>query len=124
LKPNQIGMMGFSAGGHLAAMMGITAPDAVRPDFLVLGYPAIPKALGDLPSTVPPTFLVHADDDRLAPSANSVPFYLALKKLNKPAELLIYSSGGHGFGIRKTDHTASGWTVPLQAWLAERLKAK
>ena len=120
LDPAAVGMIGFSAGGNLAAVMGITAPDAVRPDFLVLAYPAIPKSLGDLPPTVPPTFLVQADDDRLAPADNSVHFYLALKKIGKPAELHVYSSGGHGFGIRKTAATSSAWPAALQAWLKER----
>jgi len=123
LNPNAVGMIGFSAGGHLAAMMGITAAAAARPDFLVLAYPAIPKSLGELPATVPPTFLVHADDDRLvAAGDHSVPFFLALKKLKKPAELHIYSSGGHGFGIRKTNATSAAWPAALQAWLKERLQ--
>lgn len=121
LKPDAVGMMGFSAGGNLAALMGITAPADARPDLLVLGYPAIPQALGELPPTVPPTFLVQADDDRLAPGDNSVRFYLALKKLKKPAELHVYSSGGHGFGIKKTAATASAWPAELEAWLKERL---
>lgn len=120
LKPGRVGMIGFSAGGNLAALMGITAAAEVRPDFLVLAYPAIPKSLGTLPATVPPTFLVHADDDRLAAADNSVPFYLALKKLKRPAELHVYSSGGHGFGIKKTTATSAGWPGALQAWLKER----
>ena len=62
LKPNAIGMMGFSAGGHLAAMVGMLAPPEARPDFLVLGYPAIPAALQVTAST-PRTFLLAADDD-------------------------------------------------------------
>lgn len=121
LKPASVGIIGFSAGGNLAALMGLTAPASARPDFLVLAYPALPKSLGNLAATVPPTFLVHADDDRLAPADHSVPFYLALKKAKIPAELHVYSSGGHGFGIRKTNHTAAGWPAALQAWLAERL---
>jgi len=62
LKPGAIGMMGFSAGGHLAAMMGMVAPPDSRPDFLVLGYPAIPASL-NVTSAMPRTFLVAADDD-------------------------------------------------------------
>lgn len=121
LRPAAVGMIGFSAGGNLAALMGITAPDATRPDFLVLAYPAIPRSLDGLPATAPPTFLVHADDDRLAASDNSVPFYLALKRLKRPAELHVYSSGGHGFGIRKTKATSAAWPAALRAWLSERL---
>ena len=121
VNPARAGLIGFSAGGNLAALMGIAAPEGARPDLLVLAYPALPKTLGDLPATVPPTFLVHADDDRLAPADNSVPFYLALKKLKRSAELHVYSSGGHGFGIKKTAATSAGWPAVLQAWLAERL---
>lgn len=121
LKPGAVGMIGFSAGGNLAALMGITAPEAARPDFLVLAYPAVPKVLDGLPATVPPTFLVHADDDRLSAAENSVPFYLALKRLKKPAELHVYSSGGHGFGIKKTNATSAAWPAALRAWLEERV---
>jgi acetyl esterase/lipase len=117
IKPNKIGMMGFSAGAHLAAMMGMRAPADRRPDFLVLAYPAMPRTF-EATSETPPTFLVHADDDRLAASANSVPFYLALKKAKVPAEMHIYANGGHGFGIKKTDKTSAAWPQALAAWLA------
>ncbi len=116
IKADKVGMMGFSAGGHLAAMVGMLTPMAKRPNFLVLGYPAMPKTF-EVTESTPRTFLVHADDDRLAPAANSVPFYLELKKAKVPAELHIYANGGHGFGIQKTDKMAAGWTVPLTAWL-------
>ena len=117
VKPDKIGMMGFSAGGHLAAMTGMRAPAASRPDFLVLAYPAMPRTF-EVTATTPPTFLVHADDDRLAASANSVPFYLELKKAKVPAEMHIYANGGHGFGIKKTDKTSAAWPQALAAWLA------
>lgn len=118
LKPHSVGMMGFSAGGHLAAMLGMIAPDEARPDFLVLGYPAIPKTL-NVTAKTPPTFLVHADDDRLAPKDNSVRFYEALKEAKVPAELHVYATGGHGFGIRKTDKTSAAWPQALVAWLSQ-----
>ena len=57
LKPHAIGMMGFSAGGRLAAMMGVVAPPDVRPNFLVLGYPATPAGL-EVTASTPTTFLV------------------------------------------------------------------
>src|SRR5579862_7046029 len=119
LKPNAIGMMGFSAGGHLAAMMGMVAPVDSKPAFLVLGYPAIPAGL-DVTSATPPTFLVAADDDTTVNAAeNAGRFFAALKAAKVPAELHIYSSGGHGFGIQKTTKTSSAWTGPLVAWLKE-----
>jgi len=119
LKPNAIGMMGFSAGGHLAAMMGMVAPPDVRPDFLVLGYPAIPAGLAVTTAT-PRTFLVAADDDPLVnPAENAGRFFAALRAANVPAELHIYSSGGHGFGILKTGKTSAAWPGELVAWLKE-----
>ena len=122
LKAGAIGLMGFSAGGHLAAVMGMIAPSDARPDFLVLGYPAIPAGLA-VTSSTPRAFLVAADDDPLVNAAdNAGRFYAALKAAKVPAELHIYSSGGHGFGIRKTDKTSAAWPDALIAWLtASRL---
>ncbi|MFN7935057.1 MAG: alpha/beta hydrolase [Bryobacteraceae bacterium] len=116
LRADAIGMMGFSAGGHLAAMVGMSAPAATRPNFLVLVYPALPRELRVAAET-PRTFLVHADDDRLAPADNSVPFYLALKKAKVSAELHVYSGGGHGFGMKKSGKTSENWPQALAAWL-------
>src|SRR5262249_10799209 len=62
LRTKAMGMMGFPAGGPLAAMAGMLAPPDARPDFLVLGYPAIPAVLS-VNAQTPPTFLVAADDD-------------------------------------------------------------
>jgi acetyl esterase/lipase len=119
LKPDAIGMMGFSAGGHLAAMMGMVAPPEVRPNFLVLGYPAIPAGLAVTAST-PTTFLVAADDDpAVNPADNAGRFFAALRAAKIPAELHIYSSGGHGFGIQKTGKTSAAWPGALVAWLKE-----
>jgi acetyl esterase/lipase/type 1 glutamine amidotransferase len=123
LRPDAIGMMGFSAGGHLAAMMGMTSPSKTRPDFLALIYPALPQGL-ELTAATPPTFLAHADDDKLSAGDNSVRFYLALKKAKVPAELHVYATGGHGFGIRKSDKTAAGWTGDFARWLARPTEPK
>ncbi|HEY4088216.1 MAG TPA: alpha/beta hydrolase [Bryobacteraceae bacterium] len=119
LKPNAVGLMGFSAGGHLAAMMGMVAPKTSRPDFLVLGYPAIPPVLGVTAQT-PRTFLVAADDDpAVNPAENAGRFFAALRAAKIPAELHIYSSGGHGFGIVKSGKTSEAWPTALVAWLKE-----
>ena len=119
LKSNAIGMMGFSAGGHLAAMMGMVAPPASRPDFLVLGYPAIPRVLAVTAET-PRTFLVAADDDpAVNPADNAARFFAALRAVKVPAELHIYSSGGHGFGMVKSGKTSAAWPAALVPWLKE-----
>jgi acetyl esterase/lipase len=119
LKPNAIGLMGFSAGGHLGAMMGMVAPPASRPDFLVLGYPAIPPVLA-VTATTPRTFLVAADDDpSVNPAENAGRFFAAMRAVKAPAELHIYSSGGHGFGMVKSGKTSAAWPTALVAWLKE-----
>jgi acetyl esterase/lipase len=119
VKPTAVGLMGFSAGGHLAAMMGMVAPKESRPDFLVLGYPAIPPVLG-ITAETPRTFLVAADDDpAVNPAENAGRFFAALRAAKVPAELHIYSSGGHGFGMVKSGKTSEAWPTALVAWLKE-----
>lgn len=119
LKLGAIGMMGFSAVGHLAAVMGMVASKEQRPDFLVLAYPAIPAGLAVTPST-PRTFLVAADDDPTVNAAEHAGrFYAALRAVKVPAELHVYSSAGHGFGIRKTGKISAAWPAALVAWLKE-----
>ena len=119
LKPAAVGMMGFSAGGHLAAMMGMAAPPESRPDFLILGYPAIPPGLA-VTAAMPRTFLVAADDDpAVNPAENAGRFFAALRAAKVPAEMHIYSSGGHGFGMVKSGKTSAAWPTALVAWLKE-----
>jgi len=129
IDPERIGLMGFSAGGHLAATAGtnfskrsyelIDERDktSCRPDFLMLIYPAYLTAedsevalapeLQVTPET-PPTLLIHAGNDNVS-ATNSVAFYLALKKAKVRAELHIYPSGGHGYGLRESEHAVSTW---------------
>jgi len=136
IDPKRIGILGFSAGGHLAAAAStnfdkrtyetIDAIDRVdcRPDFAVLVYPGavVKKGTSELSpevhvtSQTPPMFLAHAGDDRVSPE-NSVSLYLALKRAGVPAELHIYSSGGHGFGLRKSSQPCSTWPERCEEWL-------
>ena len=153
LHPERIGIMGFSAGGHLASTAGthfkkpvIDTKANLRPDFLILGYPVISfsdsighlgsrnNLLGKSPSRdkivlysnelqvnadTPPTFLVHASDDKAVPPANSIVFFQQLIKHNVPAELHIYEGGGHGFGINNPT-TDEEWMDTLRNWLVSR----
>jgi acetyl esterase/lipase len=141
VDPARIGFSGFSAGGEVAGMIETRfdagqgdAQDPVervnsRPDFTVLIYPWYrPGAnqpdtppLFPIPANAPPVFMICADDDR-SHVEPTVKFYLELEAHRVPAEMHIYASGGHGFGLRPTKKVAPvmGWPERLKEWLAER----
>jgi acetyl esterase/lipase len=139
IDAERIGILGFSAGGHLTAMTATSfgkrsyeALDDVdkvscRPDFAILIYPAYlvnEEKTGlhkdvQVTKETPPMFLVHAADDRLVAS-NSAVLYMALERVGVPAELHIYTSGGHGFGIRPTDNPSTTWPKRCEEWLSRR----
>lgn len=134
IDAKRIGILGFSAGGHLGAWAAtnfdkraydpVDAADKVdcRPDFAVLVYPGgVFKKSALAPeihvtSQTPPMFLAHAGDDRVTPE-NSVQLYLALKQAGVPAEMHIYASGGHGFGMRKSDKPCASWPQRCEDWM-------
>lgn len=161
INPAKIGVMGFSAGGHLASTLStqytheIDRPkDAIdalsaRPDFSILVYPVISfrdaaahsgsrknligenasqelmdRFSGELNVTAetPPTFLVHAQDDKGVPIENSLLYYQALHKNGVKASLHIYPSGGHGFGFGLNKGAVESWREVLLAWMKETVK--
>ncbi len=149
IDPARLGVMGFSAGGHLAstAATHFQAP-GIRPDFAVLGYPVVTftneeyvhkgsrrNLLGDSPSgrlqeelsnelqvtrETPPVFLFHTNEDKGVPPENSILFYMACRKAGVPAELHIYEKGPHGVGLAATDLSLSSWPARLADWLRRR----
>lgn len=137
LDPNRIGMVGFSAGGHLVGSTctnfeqrtydRIDAVDDVscRPDFGIMLYSGYFKVGDGLTPTVktpkgtPPLFFVHATDDPISDAEHSVAFYLALKRAKIDSELHLYASGGHGFGVRPGS-PCFGWTRSCVDWLRHR----
>lgn len=140
IRPDRIGILGFSAGGHLTAATSTSfthrsyeAQDAIdadscRPDFSVLVYPAylaeqkdkaIPNLLVDIDETTPPAFLVHAQDDRIS-ADNSLFYFRALKAAGVPAELHIFSKGGHGFGMKSIPHPIAHWTDRCVDWMTSQ----
>ena len=137
IDPSRIGILGFSAGGHLAAAASTNHDKrhydpiddvdktSCRPDFAVLVYPAYLTAGEALAPEIrvdartPPTFFIHAGDDKIGPE-NSVRMYLALKQAKVPAELHVYAGGGHGFGLRPSDNLCSTWPQRSAEWMRSR----
>ena len=117
IAPDRVGVIGFSAGGHLATALALERDAAVRPNFAAPIYPATPEQVAP-GSDAPPVFIVQADDDKSVPTdSHSVLVYLAWKKAGRPAELHIYSRGGHGFGMRKDKGPVSSWPDRFHDWL-------
>jgi acetyl esterase/lipase len=144
IDKNRIGIVGFSAGGHLALATAtnfakrtyepIDAIDQVscRPDFAVCCYSGYLKPKDKdgirsdihIPADTPPIFLAHASDDRESYggsiSENSVFMYLALKRAGIPAELHVYATGDHDFGVRQNQKLPSSWPQLCVNWLRSR----
>jgi endo-1,4-beta-xylanase len=134
LDPNRIGIMGFSAGGEIAVMAATRydsgKPDSAdpierqssRPNFQILIYPGIQADKFPVTKDTPPAFLLAADNDK-GPSTAIPSLYLALKAAGVPAEIHVYNSGGHGFGLRQPDPRPnviySTWALRLQDWMAD-----
>lgn len=162
LDVTKIGIMGFSAGGHLASTVGThydygraRTEDPVekmscRPDFMILMYPVISMTekfmhkgsaknlIGAEPSEAqkhrfsnekqvtsdtPPTILIHSTDDKGVPVANSIAFYEALLANDVQAELHVFNSGAHGYGLGRQDGTSHNhWPGNVQAFLVDMIK--
>jgi acetyl esterase/lipase len=137
IDAKHVGILGFSAGGHLTVMAGThwdemsypkrDAADALscRPDFMIPIYPAYlgdEKNPGPLSPLVrvtketPPTFCAVTHDDVLR-GMNAALFYVELKKANVPAELHIYTRGGHGYGLRPSENPVHTWPQRCEEWL-------
>lgn len=140
IDPKRIGVLGFSAGGHLAAAVSnnfeqrnYSAVDdadntSCRPDFSVLIYPAYltvkeeaDRISTELPITqnTPQTFLAITQDDSVR-METALFYYLALKNAHVPSELHIYPVGGHGYGLRSTKDLVTTWPARAEDWMRSR----
>ena len=144
INPKKVGIMGSSAGGHLATTVATHSDSLTVPAFQILFYPVVtfdykythkgsrhgligenaPQELADLYSnekqvtaTTPPAIMLLSDDDRVVPSQNSVNYYLALKRHGIKATMHIYPSGGHGWGCRDNFKYHKEMLSDLSAWL-------
>ena len=137
IDPKRIGVLGFSAGAHLSAALSthfeqrlydpVDDADKVscRPDFAVIVYPGYlalseqnfaPNAEIHVTSQTPPSFIVQAEDDPVHVE-NSTVYFLALKNARVPAEMHLYASGGHGYGLRRTELPVTAWPKLVETWL-------
>ncbi|HEX5484225.1 MAG TPA: alpha/beta hydrolase, partial [Terriglobia bacterium] len=138
INPRKIGVLGFSAGGHLVAAISthfahrlypaVDAADkaSCRPDFAVAVYPGHlwidPKHFElnpNVPVThqTPPTFLLQAEDDHVDNVNDSLVYYIALKNAGVPVEMHLYAHGGHAFGLRRTKFPITRWPQLVETWL-------
>jgi acetyl esterase/lipase len=119
VNPDRIGIMGFSAGGTVAASVACNYSPETRPNFaapIYLDYNWTLKANG-VPADAPPLFVLAATDDPLGLAPQSVALYQDWTKAQKPAELHVFSMGGHGFGMRKQGLPSDRWIERFADWL-------
>ena len=127
IDPMRIGIIGFSAGGTVAASTAFNYTPENRPDFVAPIYAYIPPSLqGPVPEDAPPMFIAAATDDGLGLASHSVDLYSKWLTAKKPAELHIYEKGGHGFGMRTQNIPTDTWIDRYGDWLGllGLLKAK
>jgi acetyl esterase/lipase len=138
VDPHKVGVLGFSAGGHVVAQLSnsearVYAPadaadrESVRPDFAVALYPGHLwsgnamdlYAFDPISAKAPPTFLLQAEDDPVDDVRHSIAYFLALREAKVPVELHIYPKGGHAFGLRPTPAPITRWPELVEKWMHE-----
>lgn len=120
IATNRIGIIGFSAGGRVAAEVAVHHEEASRPNFSALIYGGTPADVTP-PANAAPLFLAQAGDDKsVPPLENTVRIYEAWLKAGVPVEMHMYARGGHGFGTRKRGLPVETWTERFFEWLGSQ----
>jgi acetyl esterase/lipase len=119
VNPNRIGIIGFSAGGTVTASVAHNYTPESRPNFAAPIYLAYNWTIKDkgVPTDAPPLFVLGATDDPLGLAPQSVAIYQDWTAARKPAELHLYSKGGHGFGMKKQNLPSDHWIERFADWL-------
>jgi len=140
INPHKIGVLGFSAGGHLVAATSVhfdkrlyadvdaADKESCRPDFAVALYPGHlsvkegsldlnPDIANHITPQMPPTFLLQNENDEVDSVWDSLTYYAGLMKAHVPVEFHSYSEGGHAFGLRRTKYPATAWPRLVETWL-------
>ncbi|HSP34594.1 MAG TPA: alpha/beta hydrolase, partial [Thermoanaerobaculia bacterium] len=121
VAPDRIGIIGFSAGGMVASATVLQRDEAARPNFAAIIYGAPFGRMPPIPAKLPPLFMAWAQDDPLV-LTQIVRFYDALRAAGQKPEAHVFSSGGHGFGMKKQGKTSDRWIDELYFWMqAHRL---
>ena len=138
IDPHKIGVIGFSAGGHMVTATStrydkrlypaVDAADkeSCRPDFAITVFPGhlwhpnkgfVLNPNVPVTSHTPPTFILQAQNDPVDNVNNSLVYYIALKNAGVPVEMHLYAEGGHAFGLRRTEHPITRWPELVETWL-------
>lgn len=118
IEPNRVGIMGFSAGGTVAASTLFNYTPENRPDFAAPIYPFFPTEMtGTIANDAPPLFIVCASNDGLALAPHSVELYNKWLTAKRDAELHMYARGDHGFGMRVQNLPTDKWIERFGEWL-------
>jgi acetyl esterase/lipase len=144
IDPHKIGVVGFSAGGHMVAAisthfsqrlypaMDAAEKESCRPDFAIAAYPGHlwswtpednpnfdlnPDIAKNITKQTPPTFLIQAQDDPVDNVNDSLVYYIALKNAGVPVEMHLFAQGGHAFGLRRTSSPITNWPSLVMSWL-------
>jgi predicted esterase len=119
IDANRIGMIGFSAGAYTTLNVALSADPAGRPDFIGVLYGSLPSG-ASTSASAPPAFIAAAVDDPQVPIAEDIRTFMSWSRAGAPAELHLFRSGSHGFGVRDQGTGSDQWRDVFIGWLGEQ----